>query len=77
MYYTSLDQLNINRNAKIINLNCNNTLRRRLLDLGFVKGSSIKAVFKSPTGDPIAYEIKNTILALRKDDTKLINIILD
>ena len=77
MYYTSLDQLNINRNAKIINLNCNNTLRRRLLDLGFVKGSSIKAVFKSPTGDPIAYEIKNTILALRKDDTKLINIVLD
>ena len=37
----------------------------RLLDFGMVKNASITPVFTSPSGDPIAYEIKNTIIALR------------
>lgn len=41
--------------------------RRRLLDLGFVKGATIKIDLTNPLGDPNAYLIKGTSIALRKD----------
>lgn len=72
----TLDNLNINKYATIYSLNCNGNLRRRLLDLGLIKGTCIKALFKSPTGNPIAYEVRGTIIALRKEDSKLINIMV-
>ncbi|MEN3323928.1 iron dependent repressor, metal binding and dimerization domain protein [Mariniflexile soesokkakense] len=41
--------------------------RRRLLDLGFVKGANIKIDLTNPLGEPNAYLIKGTSIALRKD----------
>ena len=76
MKNTSLDTLNINKCATILDLNCNGDLRRRLLDLGLVNGTTIKAVLRSPIGNPIAYEVRGTTIALRKEDSKLITISL-
>ena len=69
----TLDKLDIDKCAVIINLNCSGDLRRRLLDLGLVCGTNIKAIFKSPLGNPIAYEIRGTTIALRKEDSRFIN----
>jgi len=69
----TLDKLDIDKCAVIINLNCKGDLRRRLLDLGLVHGTNIKAIFKNPIGNPIAYEVRGTTIALRKEDSKLIN----
>ena len=46
--------------------------RRRLLDLGFVKGSTIKIDLLNPLGEPHAYLIKGTSIALRKDQASKI-----
>lgn len=46
--------------------------RRRLLDLGFVKGSKIKIDLLNPLGEPHAYLIKGTSIALRKDQASKI-----
>jgi len=46
--------------------------RRRLLDLGFVKGSKIKIDLLNPLGEPNAYLIKGTSIALRKDQASKI-----
>ncbi len=42
--------------------------RRRMLDLGFVIGTVVEAVQKSPPGDPVAYYLRGTVIALRNDD---------
>lgn len=47
-------------------------MRRRLLDLGFSQGTIIKCVQYSPSGDPVAYMVRGTIIALRKEDANLI-----
>lgn len=44
----SLNELAIGTIAKIEQLNCVGDIRRRMLDLGMVQGTSICAVFKSP-----------------------------
>lgn len=69
----TLDKLNIDETATILALNCKGDLRRRLLDLGLVNGTNIQAVFASPIGNPIAYEVRGTTIALRKEDSRLIN----
>ena len=70
----TLDKLDIDKYAVIMNLNCKGDLRRRLLDLGLVHGTNIQALFKSPIGNPIAYEVRGTTIALRKEDSRFINI---
>lgn len=70
----NLYELPINSIGIIDNLNCNGNVRRRLLDLGIVKGSKITPVFKSPSGDPTAFEIRKTLIAIRKEDSCLINL---
>ncbi|MDC2867781.1 MULTISPECIES: FeoA family protein [unclassified Bacillus (in: firmicutes)] len=48
------------------------TMKRRLLDLGFIPGATIKVLQKSPLGDPIAYQVSNTTIALRNEESSLI-----
>lgn len=74
MNTTSLDKLEIDKCATISALHCNGDLRRRLLDLGLVHGTNIKAILKSPMGNPIAYEVRGSTIALRKEDSKFINV---
>jgi ferrous iron transport protein A len=42
------------------------------LDLGLLPGTAIKAVLKSPLGNPIAYDVRGSILALRLEDASKI-----
>lgn len=70
----NLHELPLNQIGIVNNLNCNGNIRRRLLDLGFINGTKIKPIFKSPAGDPIAYEVRKTLIALRKEDSKFINL---
>lgn len=51
---------------------CRGATRRRLLDLGFVKGAVIKAELDSPLKNPRGYRIKNTLIALRKDQADFV-----
>ena len=70
----NLSELPLNTVGIIADLNCSGNIKRRLLDLGLIKGTKIIPVFKSPSGDPIAYEVRNTLIAIRKEDSE--NIIL-
>ena len=48
--------------------------RRRLMDLGIVPGTRISSEFESPSGEPVAYEIRGTLIALRRDQSDYIRI---
>ena len=71
----TLDKLNINDKAKVINIDKNCLLKRRFEDLGVVKNTIIKCEFKSMFDDPIAYLIKGSIISIRKKDSKYIKVI--
>lgn len=60
--------------AKITGMSkeCRGENRRRLLDLGFVKGAEIRIDLSSPMKNPIAYKIKGSSIALRKDQASKI-----
>lgn len=68
----SLNDLKLGEVGRVIKNEANQNIRRRLLDIGLVKGSIIKPVLISPGKDMVAYQIKGAIIAIRKDDTKKI-----
>jgi ferrous iron transport protein A len=57
---------------KITNILVEGVMRRRLFDLGFVPGAIVEVVRKSPLGDPIAFKVCQTLIALRKEESKRI-----
>ena len=71
----SLNNISLDTPVKIENLNCTGSLRRRLLDLGLIKGTTIIPVLKSPCGDPTAYSVRGSLIALREEDSSLIDVI--
>ena len=56
---------------------CRQEVRQRLLDLGFVRGTTIRVENVSPLADPVAYNIHNTQIALRKSDALCVLINLE
>ena len=49
-------------------------IKRRFYDLGLIPNVEIEVVFKSPLGDPTAYLIKGSIIAIRDDDAKKVEV---
>ena len=62
---TTLDRLPIGHTGKVIDLVAGERVRRRFLDLGLINGTKVQALHKSPAGDPVAYYIRGTVIALR------------
>lgn len=43
-------------------------IRRRLLDIGLIRGTRVECVGRSPAGDPAAYRIRGAVIAIRGED---------
>jgi ferrous iron transport protein A len=57
---------------KITNILVEGVMRRIPFDLGFVPGAIVEVARKSPLGDPIAFKVCQTLIALRKEESKRI-----
>lgn len=68
----SISQLNVGQAAVITGVFAGNTMQRRLLDMGFTRGATVKCLYKSPYGDPTAFMIRNAVVALRNEDAQCI-----
>ena len=64
-----LSDLSSDQRAEIVGLDeaCQGFSRRRLMDLGFTEGALIRPFLKTFAGDPRAYEVRGTLIALRND----------
>ena len=71
-----LSSLQEGESAKVLGISkeCRGDARRRLLDLGFVKGTPIQIELVSPLKNPKAYLVKGTSIALR--DNQASNILI-
>ena len=72
MKYKRLSDLEVNESGVISKVFYNGELGRRLMDLGFIAGSRIYCVGESPRGNPKAYLVKGTVIAIRSETCKFI-----
>lgn len=70
-----LHEVEINSKVKVVQINPETKMRRRIMDMGIVKGTEIVLEGKAPMGDPIEVRIRGYNLSLRKSEAK--NIIVE
>lgn len=70
----TLDQLKLGETAAVTRLNAEGITRRRLMDLGILPGTHLVAELSSALGDPIAYRVRDALIALRKEQARQIEI---
>ncbi len=56
--------------VKAIGDECRGLTRRRLLDLGFTPGARVEVERTGPFGDPRAYKVRGTLVALRHEQAE-------
>lgn len=69
-----LDELQPGEKARVVRIDdaCQGLTRRRFLDLGITPGATVEVVMQSPFGDPYAYRVRDTLIALRREQAKWI-----
>lgn len=68
----SLDSLSVGDSGFVSKLLSKGELRRRMLDLGLVKGTYVESLMKSPIGGLTAYLISGAVIAIRPEDARYI-----
>ena len=67
-----LHLLPIGNFGRVTELAARDNSRRRILDLGFIKNTVVEALRRSPSGDPTAYQVRGTVIALRSEEASTI-----
>lgn len=67
-----LNQLNPGEKAVIINVSDTLSTSRRLAELGFLPETKITCVLSKRKGETSAYDLRGTMIALRKEDSSRI-----
>jgi len=65
-----LSDLKPGEKAIIVKVGGERSVRRRMLDMGLVKGAEIKVIRRAPLGDPVEFQLKGYNLSLRKEEAK-------
>ena len=68
----TLNELKVGQKCVVEKIETSSDIKRRLMDLGIVKGSEIECALIGPGGDPKAFYIKGALIALRKEDSSKI-----
>lgn len=69
-----LDQLQAGQAGHIRRIHGDGAIRRRLMEMGMVRGAAITMVKVAPLGDPVEYVLHGYHLTLRKSEARLVEV---
>ena len=70
-----LTDANVGEIVKVKNNEAEDSLKERLLALGVTNGANIEVLRKGPRNNLTVYRIRGAMIALRKEESKLIEIV--
>ena len=70
-----LSDLHTGERGVIVKVAGHGGFRKRIVEMGFVKGKTVKVILNAPLHDPIEYEIMGYKISLRREEAKLVEII--
>ncbi|AZV56389.1 ferrous iron transport protein A [Clostridium sp. AWRP] len=65
-----LDEVKIKSRVKVVQILPESKVRRKIMDMGIVRGTEIFLAGKAPMGDPIELQLRGYSLSLRKNEAK-------
>jgi len=72
--YMTLANLEIGVIAKVKDVHGNDSISRRLMEMGIVPGVSVKVIKAAPFGDPIEIRVRGYNLAMRRNEAEAIEV---
>ena len=66
----NLNDIKPGQRARVLGLLSNDSMRRRLLDIGLVNDTLVECLGRSPGGDPSAFLIRGAVIAIRSEDCR-------
>ncbi len=72
-----LSDLKTGDRAVIVKVSGHGGFRRRILEMGFVRGKQVEVVLNAPLKDPIDYRIMGYNVSLRRSEARMIEVITD
>lgn len=76
-FWMELSEVLLNKPCRVVELNCDESILRRFLDIGMIPGAKIEKVLVSPFGGISAYFIMGSLIAIRDSDTKGVKVCYD
>ena len=70
-----LSELNTGEKASIVKVMGHGGFRKRIVEMGFVKGKVVQAILNAPLNDPIKYSVMGYEVSLRRSEASLIEIV--
>ena len=70
----TLKEVKVGETVKVVKINGEGALRRRIMDMGITKGQLISVRRVAPLGDPIEIIVRGYELSLRKDEAEKIEV---
>lgn len=70
-----LSELRTGERGVIVKVNGHGSFRKRIIEMGFVKGNKVKVILNAPLRDPIEYEIIGYKISLRREEASKIEVI--
>lgn len=71
---TQLSELQDNDTGVILKVQGHGAFRKRITEMGFVKGKTVKVIKNAPLKDPVEYEIMGYNVSLRRSEASLIEV---
>lgn len=68
----TLRDIKVGETAKVLKINGEGKVKRRIMDMGITKGTEIYVRKVAPLGDPVEVTVRGYELSLRKDDADII-----
>ena len=72
-----LDELSTGQTATVVKIVGHGAFRKRLIEMGFVRGREIKVLLHAPMHDPIKYSIMGYEVSLRRTEAHMVEVIPD
>ncbi len=72
----SLDRLRVGARARVLAVNGEGAVTRRLMEMGVIPGAPVRIVKCAPLGDPLEVRVRNYHLALRRNEAQNISVVI-
>ncbi len=73
----TLDALPVGHVARVVKVHGGGAHRRHLLELGMVVGAPIRRTGSAPLGEPLTFELRGAVLALRRFEASQVEVTED
>ena len=70
----TLNDIKVGESAKVVKLNGEGAVKRRIMDMGITKGVVVSVRKVAPLGDPIELTVRGYELSIRKEEAAKVEV---